>query len=549
MENKRNKYFRAVGKRIIRYAWLFLFLFSILMFNQYRIMPYAGEEWAKITPIYILDSASWALVGVIIVAFIPVRWLRKVLVGLQIGVYLLCYFTDCYLINTYSYPFSESLAMPLFGTNKREATEFLQTMGQPLLQLWTDALWILLLLAVSITLPLIVTRIAKAITKQCNKQPIHIKTRPINPNTAFIGLSIIVIMLAVVHIAWITKAYKQNKYLYGGITTPERIVVSNMALKREKTRSAQGVQFIEASSLNTALPQQSFPQHIIVLYLPLIDLHYMHCYNTPYTTTPKLDKLIDTGDIIRYDSVYNNTVDQYETLLARLSLPTNTVNTRIALSSILSKAHYKSLWLSNYPKYDYWQKHHVSLANQCDSSFYTNLRTGWANFTTYGFGKDEMLVEHFPRAINTANKTFTMVHFEGAAANLWEQSYTKAYTYNEVKEDSLVNVSKIDEFAQYLNVIYSEDDRINRIIENVKNEPVLMFIMGDVGLRWNGDGYLMVNYSQQELHRIPFLVYISPKMKAIAPNLYVTLQKLQTQPIQAEHFPQLLLKIIDVKQS
>lgn len=118
--------------------------------------------------------------------------------------------------------------------------------------------------------------------------------------------------------------------------------------------------------------------NIVIIVGETLRKDYMSCYGYSLTTTPSLDSILNTGDIIAYTDVVSPAINTVASLTKVLTYQTNDTDDNWldypALNKVLSQAGYWVDWVSNQENSGAFIEPLGTIAKLSDSYEYVNTR-------------------------------------------------------------------------------------------------------------------------------------------------------------------------------
>lgn len=135
---------------------------------------------------------------------------------------------------------------------------------------------------------------------------------------------------------------------------------------------------------------------------------------------------------------------------------------------------------------------------------------------------------------------------------LYESRYPEGWNKfdaSDISRGDLGNAERLV-IAQYMNSVYYNDYIVSQIIEHYAHTPTMVVYFSDHGEVLYNDPDNPTYASHAFIPtgvEIPFLVYMSPSLQQMAPNLYERIKASVDYPIMMDTFADALLGILGVK--
>ena len=263
----------------------------------------------------------------------------------------------------------------------------------------------------------------------------------------------------------------------------------------------------------------------------------MHSYGYPVENTPKQDSLIGTGDLILFRDVVSPAPSTEGSLLQAMTTYTREDGKRErfgfpTLSLILSKAGYYTYWVSNQEKQGSLTQPVSALAFVTDSAFFIKER----GYGGWDVPMDLDLIPHLGKKSMIPDKDdrtalFEVVHLMGSHT-IYADRFPKEMARFGTKDlpKKLPNGMAMPEdtrkqeiLRDYVNSVYYNDLVLSEIIRQYSSEPAIVIYLSDHGQTLY-DNPRHLDYHGHEVSpggvSVPFMVYFSPEMRRLHPDLY-----------------------------
>lgn len=537
--------------RLRQYIWLLLFVVLALICDQWRIISILQQPWSQEVHIFVMDCVAWGLIIYLLVVSIPWRWLRRVVVSITMVGLTVLYLTDIYLLYTYSMPYEDTMAQPLLGTNPKEAVEFLQTLSGSWGTYIVEFSYLLVAFFFSFGVSLLVNKLHRLLQKYpLNKIPYirHVVCYKHIASFFFWG----VLLLYTVHFISVKGAYKNNWLWYNKLSLPERLVFSNKFVKKEIALSNIYYHPRAAKPEEVAITNALPPHNVVVIYTQEMYPSLMACYNDRgVPNTPYMSERIADGSLIRFENAHSKESSAQIAALTHFSLaPVGQEqywDSYPTLAAVLRTAGYQSYWLSNTPKVEPWLDILPQMAADCDSSYFTNLRASASEWRR-AQAPDIDVLKHLSSLSVDGKSQYQVIHLMGAAGIIWSHTSDELSRFyrESVKSTELLSESEQDDLGQYYTIALNQDYIVEEVIKHYEETPCIVIYLGNMGTQWQPNPYSREIESEEELTRVPLLVYLSPEMKKLNPTLESSVRTLASQYFDTHQFAPQLLALLGI---
>lgn len=235
-------------------------------------------------------------------------------------------------------------------------------------------------------------------------------------------------------------------------------------------------------------------QTLVVVLGESASKHHMSSYGYGRDTNPNADRLIRSGEMIRFDAAYSNHVHSNPTISRALTSASNYKNEDwINSPSILNAANaagIKTAWVSNKPMYGVWDNHMNVIGNEAEEVSFINKRVGTQKYSNE---HDAAMLPLVYQSISASkNNELVFMHLQGSHVHYCARvpigfDYFKEYPEKNVY-GSFLNPGKnqdlITRFINcYDNSIRYSDYVLNELIErlNSQEKPSAVLYISDHG--------------------------------------------------------------------
>lgn len=474
-------------------------------------LPYPGE--------LVYQSISLLMCSAIPILFLALfshQRLRRVFMSIVLVLYGLIFLFEFFLVSSYSSLYTDSIALNILATNPDEASGFLQGVNYKAFYL---PIFILVVLS------LVFLWIHRRRAKIGGSKLLHI---------AFL---IVLILPTLVSLFWVIPLLeKRETYLY--MAPVERMYKGTITCVRDAETQAEYIARMKHIDLGELRVNSDLQGATVVLVLgESLRRDYMHSYGYPVENTPKQDSLIGTGDLILFRDVVSPAPSTEGSLLQAMTTYTREDGKRErfgfpTLSLILSKAGYYTYWVSNQEKQGSLTQPVSALAFVTDSAFFIKER----GYGGWNVPMDLDLIPHLRKKSMIPEKDgrtalFEVVHLMGSHT-IYADRFPKEMARFGTKDlpKKLPNGMAMPEdtrkqeiLRDYVSSVYYNDLVLSEIIRQYSSEPAIVIYLSDHGQTLY-DNPRHLDYHGHEVSpggvSVPFMVYFSPEMRRLHPDLY-----------------------------
>ncbi len=307
------------------------------------------------------------------------------------------------------------------------------------------------------------------------------------------------------------------------------------------------------------------------LHLPTVVLiigestqrNYMSLYGYGLPTTPKLDTLLQSGNLIAFSNVISPHSHTNNSLQKMLTF-SNYENTQIPwfmqqnFIDILNLAGYKTHWLSNQEAISIWGNIPEALSRRAQNTRFSSFKTG--NDDKMFF--DDILLPMLEETLASANSTekqFYVLHLMGSHIS-YKNRYPKSFAHfspQDLRQNGLdiltaetnLNQSQLETKAHYCNAIFYNDEVVSSIIESFADKEALVIYLSDHGDEVY-DFRDFVGHTETMGSRfmveIPFMVYMSESFKQKYPDIFTKVQQAKDKPFMNDDFIHSFLDLLGI---
>ena len=546
-------YLQGVKARIPQLVWLLIAMLAILTLNNLVIRGLLSKSATYLSgenlPL-LWDTLWMATLLYLIPTLIPHRITRRVVIIIDLVLVSAVHIMDLYLVSTYQMPYCDAIATPIFATNPGEAHGFFKSLRLDMPFMLRE--WGKLLLA--IFLPLGISWLIGR-TKRTKEQP-----TPCNKRIQkYSSTLIFIVVLVGAHILGIsylrkTRVVARDGAIQYSIHTPiARLYLSSRMLCQKAKHCALDYRPRQATPQEVTVDSLLPPHNLVLVVTEDVYPHLMHCYNPSVNdNTPTIDSLLQTGSLIKLDSIYSASDNAALAAAWTLSLcpkdSPDSWDTYPSIYSIFRVAGYDTYWLDNTPRVAHGLDVYPPLAADCDDLFFTNLRADDQEWTDQIPYDDAVL--NYLKPLKDQSR-LTTIHLLGGRSNIWWRIPEEFYRYNRLSANTDVNLSgdNLDHLAQYYNVVYYQDYLLKQLIAHYQDTPTILIFCSPVGVYSEWHPYSSDQVAPEMRAQVPMLLYLSPAMPRISPTLRDQLLQLNAERHNLSDLPQLLMRLSSIRVS
>ena len=546
-------YLQGVKARAPQLVWLLIAMLAILTLNNLVIRGLLSRSATYLSrenlPL-LWDTLWMATLLYLIPTLIPHRITRRVVLITELVLVSAVHIMDLYLVSTYQMPYCDAIATPIFATNPGEAHGFFKSLRLDMPFMLIEVVKLLLAIFLPLGISWLIDR-----TKRTKEQPSPCDKRIQRYSSRLLFVVVLVgaHILGINYLRQTRIATSAGVIQYNAHAPLARLMLSHRVLRHDAKRCALDYRPRQATPQEVAVDSLLPPHNIVLVVAEDIYPHLMHCYNPIVNdNTPAIDSLLQTGSLIRLDSIYSASDNAALAAAWTLSLcpkdSPDSWDTYPSIYSIFRVAGYDTYWLDNTPRIARGLDVYPQLAADCDQRFFTNLRADeqeWADTIPY----DDAILNHLKQLKDQSR--LTTIHLMGARSNIWWRIPEEFYRYNRLSANTDVNLSddNLCHLAQYYNVIYYQDNLLKRLIAYYQDTPTILIFCSPVGAYGEWHPYSSGPIAPETIGQVPMLLYLSPAMQRISPTLRDQLLQLNTKRHNLSELPQLLMRLSGIKVS
>ena len=526
----------------LRYYGLFLFLLqvypAIYYYNRIGALPFPGE--------FVYQSLSllaWTSFLLFICALCSLRVVRlgvQWLVGLVYAGWMLF---ECFLVFSYNSLYTDSIALNMLASNPEEGKAFVENLNYKVFMHPIGAL-----IGISILCILLSQFLAPKLKPA---------GRLVRNGLSAMGLVFVLLFFIVVLPVHISV----GSYLY--MSPLDRLRVGTTVCLHDAKEIEVYLERAKEVDLGEIKQEVNLDSvNVVVLIGESMRKDYMHCYGYPLENTPAQDSLIATGDMVRFSDV-----------IASAAWTTGSVSSAMTfyreggtnqqwyqyptLPMVMSRAGYYSYWVSNHERQGNAVQPVSTIAATADSTIYAKTRA----LGDWNSAMDLELLKFLPKKniVPQGKKAlFQVVHLIGSHTPYAGRSNREfgSFTTNDLPA-TLPNgmptpksEAKRAVLRDYVNSIRYNDEVVRRIVAHFSDKPTLLVYFSDHGqaLYENPD---KPDYYEHEVSRqglsIPLLVYMSPSLRKMHPEIYDRIVKAKDRKIMNDLFSNSLCGLLGIR--
>ncbi len=219
-----------------------------------------------------------------------------------------------------------------------------------------------------------------------------------------------------------------------------------------------------------------------------VNKKFMSSYGYVQETTPRLQKRINTGEIVLYKNAYSNHTHSNPTMSYILT-HANQYNGKSWLESpsvfnYANAASVKTQWLTNHRLLGGWSNHITTIVREADRLETINHKIGYGSTSS---NYDEGLIPLFNRAITERPNQLTFLHLYNSHLDYCNRYPSDAKRFPvELPKALYGHIREIRKISKhlmgcYVNSIYYTDVVLEKLIQNLetKNEPSILVYVAD----------------------------------------------------------------------
>ncbi len=523
-------------KNLLPLAFISLALGCFLNVSMLYVLRDNGGYDAEHIMLTSIASLNWAIVLSSILALIPLKRVRSVITWFLLIIVVLLFSVESFLIYVEKTPFTDGILTSILYTNPAETSNYLASVHLNNQVFYSFAYLVLILLIGGGLYKLM---------KRCK-------------STVFLLALLLIIPLYLNKVRPIVSLpghFNQGQYKASSIV--ERIYYASLEAQRERESLKHLYQALQTTqkklkyTINKDLGQHSF---ILIQGESLCGV-FTSLYGYPIKTTPLLDKLKAEGNLYIFDDVFSSS--GYTPTSIRNTFSYYLIGSDKEwieyplLTDIFNQLGYQTYWLSNQESRGFYLTPINIISEQTKEHFFLNSSS--FHDLSHQIEYDEALLPYLKyRDIDyKADKFFEVIHLMGNHVNYSARfpASFKKFTTDDLTKTG-IKVAKPEVLVDYLNSIYYNDWLVHEIITRYQNEKAIIVYLSDHGqtmFRDKNNPYHCTHSDDLLGRDIPFIVYLTNKMKSEHPELIETIQKAQHKAFMTDALPESLLGLIGVE--
>lgn len=546
-------YLQGVKARAPQLVWLLIAMLAILTLNNLVIRGLLSRSATYLSrenlPL-LWDTLWMATLLYIIPTLISHRITRRVVLITELVLVSAVHIMDLYLVSTYQMPYCDAIATPIFATNPGEAHGFFKSLRLDMPFMLIEVVKLLLAIFLPLGISWLIDR-----TKRTKEQPTPCDKRIQRYSSRLLFVVVLVgaHILGINYLRQTRIATSAGVIQYNAHAPLARLMLSHRVLRHDAKRCALDYRPRQATPQEVAVDSLLPPHNIVLVVAEDIYPHLMHCYNPIVNeNTPGIDSLLQTGSLIRLDSIYSASDNAALAAAWTLSLcpkdSPDSWDTYPSIYSTFRAADYDTYWLDNTPRIARGLDVYPQLAADCDLHFFTNLRADdqeWTDRIPY----DDAVLDQLKQVENQSR--LTTIHLLGGRSNIWWRIPEEFCKYNRLSANIDIELpgDALDHLAQYYNVVYYQDYLLKQLIAHYQNTSTILIYSSPVGVYGEWHPYSGDQVTPEMRGQVPMLLYLSPAMQRISPTLRDQLLQLNAERHNLSDLPQLLMRLSGIRVS
>lgn len=335
----------------------------------------------------------------------------------------------------------------------------------------------------------------------------------------------------------------------------DRLVWNSVGFAHETYLVRKGAEEMKSLDVGKVVAQEPYgSMNVVVVIGETLRRNQMHCYGHPLPNTPGLDSLVAAGDLTLFSDVVSPGTSTIESLTHVLTLKqvddANPWYTYPALPYILSRAGYHTRWVSNQESTGAIVQPLNSLAALSDYVKYVHARSIDGDRDEQAADYDIDVVPQLQALCPGERKMVQFVHLEGSHP-LYSKRFPKSYArFTPVEMPQHLTGEQKQVLSDYINSVYYNDYVVTQIIRRYASTPSLVIYFSDHGevLYDDPEHPDFAGHSRTKpCAEVPFMVYISPALRAQAPQLVNLMQSAKDRRIMNDLFTNSLVALLGIK--
>ena len=479
---------------------------------------------------------------------------------------------DIFLLGNFQIPLNKIMFKIFLSTNLHEANEFLQSYLSK-----NIIIVILFFIAWSMIFVVRIPKINMNYTAHKDFVKLDSKLESKKDNKAQkISLYLFIICLTLFSFLygryWYGEKYPQKKFFIDKNSIFRFEQVFYYGIKEQNAFLAQYKQLshelsnLKAENPNYMIKNESNVSKVVLIIGESTQRNYMGIYGYPLQTTPLLQNLQKSGNLVVFNDVVAPHAHTNEALQKVLTF-SNYENRQIPwfkqqnIINIMRFAGYKSIWLSNQESFSIWGNAPEAISRHADITRFSQIRESIESYVEY----DEILLYMLNQALKEHNKdkTFYILHLMGTHREYkhrFPEHFAK-FSKKDLIDNKLntflygdsnisLNDKQMDIKAAYINAIYYNDYIVSSIMQKFSNEDCIVIYLSDHG----DEVYDFRDFAghtesmpSRFMIEIPFMIYMSDIFKQKHKDIAQKIQNAQNLPFMTDDFIHAFLDIMGIE--
>ena len=528
--------------QIFAFIILLQVFLGIHLLAESSVLQMGVLAFLQVLSVVTFRSLLWASLAWTLIAWPCTRGGRRLVVVGVVIFYCVLHLLESYLLGKYGEGYTFSVVTILMATTAAESKEYLTTVLSPA-DFFRGVIEILVSWMLTMWLPQRVCD-KKLVTRGKRLLPVFLLL------VVLADLSNLLVFMPRVY----TYVSHSGAPIDATLSPVDRLIWNTGLVYAETSKIRSKMSEIEKIDLGSLEVKQPYGQiNVVVVIGESLRRDYMHCYGYPLENTPKLDSLITEGSMIAYSNVISpaaGTVESLTKVLTYLSLESQGAwYDYPSLTNVLARSGYDTYWVSNQEiTGEYVQPVNV-IARMANHVRYIKMRTVASDWKALGSGGYDMEVLPYLHKSDSlqGQSVAQFVHLIGSHTD-YAQRYPDDYDRFSSQDITARGDKRC--IAEYVNSIYYNDDVVASIANHYHDEKAIVFYFSDHGEalfdvpgkpKLLGHGLPLKSNVE-----IPFMVYVSPKLRKEFPDLYERIVRYKDRPIVNDLFTNSLLGLLGI---
>ncbi|EEO23450.2 hypothetical protein HRAG_00507 [Helicobacter bilis ATCC 43879] len=479
---------------------------------------------------------------------------------------------DVFLLGNFQTPLNKIMFQVFLSTNPNEASEFLQSYLSKniIISLVIFTLWSMLFI-VKIPKSFLIKLGFKS--AQSHNDTESIKDDRVEKISCYLFIISLTLFAFLYGRYWYGEKYPQKQFFtdrnslfrfeqvfYYGIKE------QNAFLKQYKELSHELNEFKTEKPGYMIRNESSVPKVVLIIG-ESTQRNYMGIYGYPLQTTPLLQELQKSGNLVVFSDVIAPHAHTNESLQKVLTF-SNYENGQTPwfkqqnLINIMRFAGYKSIWLSNQEAFSVWGNAPEAISRHADITRFSRIVESFDSGADY----DSVLLPMLDKALseyNNADKSFYILHLMGTHGG-YAQRFPKNFAKFSEKDlidknlntfsfaDSAIplNSGQMNTKIAYINAIYYNDYVVSNIMQRFSHEDCIVIYLSDHGDEMY-DFRDLAGHAEtigsRFMIEVPFMIYMSDTFKQKHKDIAQKIQNAQNLPFMTDDFIHAFLDLLDIE--